>query len=84
MKLKKLIKYIDALATIRIWIIYPNNPEIEDDEPAFEGSAMEMPWYLTEYYLVEPEDNCGDEAICSYPMSDKTKESCIRITVKEP
>lgn len=53
MKLKKVIKYLDQLSHCKIWVN-------EEEDPMYEGSVMDIPWYLLDFSL----DNDGDgEAI---------------------
>lgn len=63
MKLKKLLKVIDALTEVRIFT--DDDPE----SPAFAGIAMETPWYLVEYEIGRPDKN-GDEPIYIYKDDD--------------
>lgn len=56
MKLKKLIKYLDMVnASVKIWIAEDIEAN-EDADPMFVGSAMDIPWYLTECKLYNWKD----------------------------
>ena len=44
MKLKKIIKYLDKLSHCKIWIN-------DEEDPAYEGCIMDIPWYLLDYPL---------------------------------
>jgi hypothetical protein len=76
MKLKKVIRYIDEVALVRIWQVYSNGDEAE---MVFEGYTDEIPWSLAECHLIEAEDNDYDKAI--YPYVKENNKACIRITI---
>ena len=65
---------LDPLANITIWTIYEGMAESED-EPAYDGCVMDVPWYLTDYtiYVNSHED------IAIRPWENK-----IILTIKEP
>ena len=67
MKLKKVIKYLDKLSHCKIWIN-------EEEDPAYEGCVMDIPWYLLDYSL----NNDGDgEAIgAAYDKHAKNPNHC--------
>lgn len=48
MKLKKVIKYLDKLSHCKIWVY-------NEEDPTYEGSVMDIPWYLLDYFL------CNDD-----------------------
>lgn len=62
MKLKKFLKLIDMLSHVAIWIA----DEKEWDEPAFSGTAMDVPWWLTEYYIGREEGDTEEPCYVSY------------------
>lgn len=71
MKLIDILKYIDKYIQVIIW-------DTEDDEnPIFEGNILEIPWYISEMRLTEPEENNYSNAI--FPI----KDGVLRITVIE-
>ena len=47
MKLKKLFKIIDPISDIVIW----TNEDDEESGPSYEGSILDVPWWLTETKL---------------------------------
>lgn len=73
MKLKKFLKMLDPVEKIVIWTIYEGMGE--DEEPAYDGYIMDVPWYLTDYeiYTNEHED--------TYIKAWQNK---IVLTVKDP
>jgi hypothetical protein len=78
MKLGKLIKFIDGCTTIRIFQNISLNGE--EWEIVFEGLAMDTPWSLMKYHLIDAKDNDGDEAICPF-TNDDDGQVCLRITL---
>lgn len=44
MKLKTVIKYLDQIAHCKIWIS-------DEKDPIYEGSVMDVPWYLVDLPL---------------------------------
>ena len=70
MKLKQLLKVIDYLTTVCIFT------DEEPDEPIYEGTAMDTPWYLIDYKIGRSEKN-GDEPI--YIYHDKDKNDVVMI-----
>ena len=58
MKLKKLFKIIDPISDIVIW----TNEDDEESGPSYEGSILDVPWWLTECKLGRIGDS--DEPPC--------------------
>ena len=56
MTLKKLLKYLDPLTDIVVWSNFDKDTLDYNDDPEFEGSAMDCPWYLANYKLVETKE----------------------------
>lgn len=54
MILKDWLKQIDPIVDVKIWGV--------DDEPLFEGSALDISWTLVDYPIGRIEDN-GEEPI---------------------
>ena len=57
MTLKKLLKYLDPFTDIVVWSNFDKGTPDYNDDPEFEGSAMDCPWYLANYKLVEHLEN---------------------------
>lgn len=57
MKLKHFLKYMDPLTDVIIW--YKENLDLyekkEDIEPDYFGTIMDIPYWLTELYIVKPD-----------------------------
>lgn len=60
MKLKKLLKIMDMIDYVVIW------DNDDDEEPAFEGCVMDVPWYLTEAKIIAPNEADGAVFIANY------------------
>lgn len=65
MKLKKWIKFVDPLADI---VIYTQDSK--EDEPAYEGSLLNMPWYYMDMEIGREDDSCDEPIYIS--MKEKT------------
>lgn len=77
MKLKKILPYLDACTTVRI---FQNVSSREEQwEIVYEGPIFDIPWTLLKYHLIEMEDNEDSEAIC--PYTDDKGNACLRITL---
>lgn len=63
MKLKEFIKLIDMLSHVTIWIA---DEKEDEDKPAFSGIVMDIPWWLTEYYIGREEGNTEEPCYVSY------------------
>jgi len=64
MKLKKWLKMVDPLVDV---VIY--TPD-DDEVPAFEGSALDIPWSLTDYKLGRKDDDTEEPIYIS--VKEKT------------
>lgn len=49
MKLKDLLKVVDPLVNVNIWTQYD-----EDNEPAFSGSMLDIPWIYLDFKIGFP------------------------------
>lgn len=79
MKVKDILKWVDAYTTIRI---YENTSTVEDNwEIVYEGAAFDMSWHYADKELILPEFNGGSEAIC--PYITERGEAGLRITLAE-
>lgn len=70
MKMKKFIKLVDFLTTIRIF-----TPD-DGDEPEWEGYLLEMPWYYLDYKIGRP---AGDDEEPIYIYYDEDKRHNIMV-----
>lgn len=62
LKLKHIIKYLDPLDDIIIW---QEDVWIDEhqEEKIFEGSVMDIPWILLNYYIAEGEGSIGGRVL---------------------
>lgn len=66
-QLKDIIRLIDPLSHVALWV---NDEDwADDEEPAFEGSAMDVPWIYLDFYLYK------DEKKDVYPMMSAVTEN---------
>ena len=72
-KLYELLKHTDSLVDVQIYT------EDSDDEPEYQGSIMNIPWYYVDYYLNTTLDY---EAVSVYFDRDRAKTYLI-LNLKE-
>ena len=82
MKLKNIIKYLDVISNVIIWQedVYTDKNEAE---VIYEGSVLDIPWYILDMYLSNSPDG---EAISARNYGDKdnpTKAGFIISVVEE-
>ena len=85
MQVKNIIRNLCCLNDIRVTQLdaYINS---EEEEEIYYGPVLDMPWYILDYYLVDPEDlENGKEYISIGGIYDKDKktEPCFDIYVME-
>ena len=86
MKLKKIIKYLNSLDTVQIWqgdtMLALGKGDPDNWEMVYEGSVMDIPWYLLDFYLTNTTDA---EAIGSgnYTPEEEKKGSYLCILLCE-
>lgn len=57
--LSDIIDYLDALTHVQIWqsdVNLPTSEHADEVEMVYEGSVLDIPWYLTRYYLANSYD----------------------------
>lgn len=57
--LNDIIDYLDVLEQVQIWQIdvnLPTSKKADEAEVVYEGSVLDIPWYLTRYYLANSYD----------------------------
>ena len=54
MKFKKWMKCIDPIVDVIIWT------QDDDEEPAFEGSLLDMPWYYMDFQISRADGDCEE------------------------
>ena len=66
-QLKDIIKLIDPLSYVALWV---NDEDwVDDEEPAFKGTVMDIPWVYLDFYLYK------DEKEDIYPLSPRITET---------
>lgn len=68
LKLKDIIEYLDPVNSCKIEIIWKSNESYDNDikpEEVFEGSVLDIPWYLLEYSLYnDPHEEFNAIEVC--------------------
>lgn len=77
MKLKDIIPLIDWLSHVIIW----TEDSVEDEEPAFDGIVMDIPWIYLDYYIGRPEGETEEPIYIS--RKEKTNEPIMVINLLE-
>lgn len=77
MKLKKILPYLDDLATIVIWDM---TEDAENGENVFHGPVMDTPYYLLDFYLY---NDTNGKAVDARFYDDEHKECGFVISVTE-
>lgn len=57
MKFKKWMKMVDPICDVVIWT------QDDEDEPAFEGSLLDVPWYFMDFKIGRADKKDYDEPI---------------------
>ena len=77
MKSKKLLKLMDGTDRVTLWT------NDDEENPAFEGFVMDVPWYLTEYKIGREDDE--EEpifmTICNHPKNKDIKVATMIINL---
>ena len=79
--LNDIIDYLDVLEEVQIWQIdinLPTSEKADEAEMVYEGSVLDIPWYLTRYYLV----NSYDAEAIGTCINDDGKR-CLSICLAE-
>ena len=81
MQLKDIIRYLDCTDSVIIW---QDDVYVDEYKPEqiFEGSIMDIPWYILDFYLSNTKDG---EAISARNWGEKYNNKCgFIISVREP
>lgn len=78
LKLRDILKIFDGLSDICVW----EDSGMEEDDPAFEGTAMNCPFWLSEQYLYNGLDD--DYCALSVRLVEKDRpKSVLVVSVTE-
>ena len=80
MKLKKILPYLDSLATVIIWDM---TEDVKNGENVFHGPVMDTPYYLLDFYLYNDINGKAVDA----RFYDEEHEECgfvISVTENKP
>ena len=52
-QLRNMIRLLDAMSEVVIWQcdVYKDGPEYCEPELIYEGTVMDIPWYIMDYYF---------------------------------
>ena len=74
MKLKDFCGILDMVSTVVIW----TEDSLIEEEPAFEGAWMDVPWWLMDYKIGRP---AGDDEEPVYISLKEENEYGVRLPV---